>query len=438
MDLKALIAKMDQIEAKQILNESSGMSHMAHDTEIDIDDVDQAEPIKQQPAVDAKGRTREEWLKLVTTKFPTAKIMHAKTPNGPIIALLGDGRRVMWRKAEQGMPTEGFTSSIANALLVEFGLTEAGEWTPTPEQEKWLGGANRQDPFIINRMPGAKPPSSYFTDPADQAKAKQMGFDKPAAGAATKPAAPAAPTGTTAQGDDEGNTTITKPDGTTQVVGPDGNAIKPGSNPNLPQNKPTASGKPSIPAAGAPAAGAATKPAAPAAPAAAQPGGSQVQTDDDGNHMITTPDGKSIVVGPDGKPLPNGGKADPAAPATAAAPASGAATKPAAKPTGTPDPKVMAMQQELIKKGAKIQADGIMGPQTQAAQKQFGAPGTDLTGRKDASTDPRVAGNQTIDPAKLKRFKELLAKTGGGAATKPAAPAAAPAPAGQISDTPAA
>ena len=75
--------------------------------------------------------------------------------------------------------------------------------------------------------------------------------------------------------------------------------------------------------------GAATKPAAnpeldaikknAGIPAAAQPGGSQVQTDDDGNHMITTPDGKSIVVGPDGKPLPNGGKVDPAAPATAAA-----------------------------------------------------------------------------------------------------------------------
>jgi LysM repeat protein len=59
----------------------------------------------------------------------------------------------------------------------------------------------------------------------------------PAAPAA--PARPAAPTGTTAQGDDEGNTTITKPDGTTQVVGPDGNVIKPGTNPNLPQNKPT-------------------------------------------------------------------------------------------------------------------------------------------------------------------------------------------------------
>ena len=43
----------------------------------------------------------------------------------------------------------------------------------------------------------------------------------------------------------------------------------------------------------------------------------------------------------------------------------------AAKPARTGDPKVMALQKQLIAKGAKIQADGIMGPQTQAAMKQF-------------------------------------------------------------------
>jgi hypothetical protein len=349
MDLKALIAKMDQIEAKQILNESVSM------------------PAEQLTEVAAEPVT----------------------------------------------VNEGFKSSIAKALLVEFGLTEADAWTPTPEQEKWLGGANRQDPYIINRMPGAKPPSSYFTDPADQAKAKQMGFDKPAAGAATKPAAPAAPTGTTAQGDDEGNTMITKPDGTTQVVGPDGNAIKPGSNPNLPQNKP---------AAGPTAGGAATKPAA---GGAAAPTGTQVQTDDDGNHMITTPDGKSMVVGPDGKPLPNGGKVDPAAPATAAAtkPAAGGDTaRPGMKPGGTA--AVYDQQKALVAQGAKIATDGIMGPQTQAAIKQFGSgtkPGADAAGAK-----PAAGAVPAGDAAGLKRFKELLAKTGGGAATKPAA---APAPA---------
>jgi hypothetical protein len=73
------------------------------------------------------------------------------------------------------------------------------------------------------------------------------------------------------------------------------------------------------------------------------------------------------------------------------APAAGAATKPAAKPK---DPAVLKLQQDLIAKGAKIQADGIMGPETQAAMKQFGG----TTGAPD--------------PAKMKRFKELLAKAG--------------------------
>ena len=297
MDLKALIAKMDQIEAKQILNES---------------------------------------VKMPAEKL-TKVVVESVTVN------------------------EGFKSSIAKALLVEFGLAEAEEFKFSPEQEKWLGGANRQDPYIINRMPGAKPPVTYFTDPEDQAIAKQMNFGqsnlnslksmvgmkpgdaqtfadpttaKPAGGAATKPAAPAAPaapTGTTAQGDDDGNTTITKPDGTTQVVGPDGNAIPPG-----------------------------------------------------------------------------GGKENPAAPTTAAAPS--AATKPAAsgdtarpgmRPGGTA--AVYDQQKALVAQGAKIATDGIMGPKTQAAIKQFGGGAT-----KPAAN----ASDATIDPAKLKRFKELLAKSG--------------------------
>lgn len=55
------------------------------------------------------------------------------------------------------------------------------DWKPTPEQEKWLGGANRQDPYILWRMPGKKPPISYFTDPSDQELAKAIGYvEKPA------------------------------------------------------------------------------------------------------------------------------------------------------------------------------------------------------------------------------------------------------------------
>ena len=82
------------------------------------------------------------------------------------------------------------------------------------------------------------------------------------------------------------------------------------------------------------------------------------------------------------------------------------AAQPAAKPKvpAKSDPAVLKLQQDLIAKGAKIKADGVMGPATQAAQKQFGgapaaAPGLDASGRATAATDPRVAGNQPAQAA---------------------------------------
>jgi len=141
---------------------------------------------------------------------------------------------------------------------------------------------------------------------------------------------PAAPAGVQAQGDDEGNTMITRPDGTTMVVGPDGNAIKPGSNPNLPTNK---------------------------AQAAAVASGAQ----DD----VTGVD-KAVAANAAAPAAPTQA-ASPAAPTQAASPA---AAKP--KVMAKSDPAVLKIQQDLIAKGAKIKADGVMGDATRAAQKQFG------------------------------------------------------------------
>jgi hypothetical protein len=61
----------------------------------------------------------------------------------------------------------------------------------------------------------------------------------------------------------------------------------------------------------------------------------------------------------------------------------GAAAAPAGttKPAAVKDPKVLSLQQKLIALGAKIQADGIMGPQTQAAMKQYGL---DINGNSTA------------------------------------------------------
>lgn len=51
-------------------------------------------------------------------------------------------------------------------------------FTFTPEQEQWLGGANRQDPDILKRMPGPKPPVSYFKNADDQRRAQELNFGR--------------------------------------------------------------------------------------------------------------------------------------------------------------------------------------------------------------------------------------------------------------------
>ena len=53
--------------------------------------------------VDAKGRTAQEWVKLVKAKYPDAKILQSKIPNGPWAAKLSDGRTTYWEPAEQGV-----------------------------------------------------------------------------------------------------------------------------------------------------------------------------------------------------------------------------------------------------------------------------------------------------------------------------------------------
>ena len=88
---------------------------------------------------------------------------------------------------------------------------------------------------------------------------------------------------------------------------------------------------------------------------------------------------------------------------SSAASAGKAATKPAAgasqaKPAATKgDPAVFKLQQDLIAKGAKIQADGIMGPQTKAAQAQFGGQAASPTpaaqaGAATGAAAPAAAG----------------------------------------------
>lgn len=50
----------------------------------------------------------------------------------------------------------------------------SSEFKFSADQEKFLGKANRQDPYIINRMPGDKPSADYYKDPKDQELAKKI------------------------------------------------------------------------------------------------------------------------------------------------------------------------------------------------------------------------------------------------------------------------
>lgn len=107
-------------------------------------------------------------------------------------------------------------TSIYEMLIKEFGY-DLGEQTLdevafSPEQQAKMGQANPQDPYIVARVLGKTAvPLSHFTDPADQAIAKQLGFKDGVAGSAAQPAAApaaaqaalapaaAAPAGTAAQ-----------------------------------------------------------------------------------------------------------------------------------------------------------------------------------------------------------------------------------------------
>ena len=151
-----------------------------------------------------------------------------------------------------------FKSSIARSLVEDFGY-ELGEETLgevafTPEQQAKMGKANPQDPYIVARVLGKDAvPLSHFTDPEDQAIAKQMGFKDgppaPAAPAAQTPAAPAAQTrgglakpaapaaGNTQNMGDGSQLTTDPKTGAAAATDSEGNPYIPGSNPNLPKNK---------------------------------------------------------------------------------------------------------------------------------------------------------------------------------------------------------
>ena len=134
---------------------------------------------------------------------------------------------------------------------------------------------------------------------------------------------------------------------------------------------------------------------------------------------------------------------DPAKMAQAAMGA-GQAAAPAAttKPAGNPDPAVMKLQQALIAKGAKIKADGIMGPATQAAQKQFGGQAAGATAAPAApaatTAPPAPTGSAALNPNTPGANAATTIPSGGleNQANQAQKPAAAPAPTGSAALNP--
>jgi hypothetical protein len=119
-----------------------------------------------------------------------------------------------------------------------------------------------------------------------------------------------------------------------------------------------------------------------------------------------------------------------------AANAAQTATPPAkAKPTS--DPKVLALQQQLIAAGAKIKADGVMGPATRAAQKQFGsnqssAETARLARQNVAPTATAVSPRPSIGLASQLEWDRQYAKTHNSNGTPMGAQAATPTPAAPL------
>lgn len=264
-------------------------------------------------------------------------------------------------------------------------------WTPTPEQATWLGKADQQDPYILSRMPGQKPPISWFKDPADQALAKRMGFPEKAPAAPVQPAQQAA--------DDQGLASAREKMKQLMVLLA---KVQPGAKnaPGLEESIKADIAKQLVESFGYATEAQGASLGQQAAAGAAGFGGAKVagkmlgkaipgvglafgaadaydrakKGDYVGAGMaglsglasLVPGVGTAAALGLDAANLARDYKAgDFDSPQTAAAAKTGTTV-----PKG--DPKVLALQQKLIAKGAQIKADGIMGPRTQAAMKQFG------------------------------------------------------------------
>jgi hypothetical protein len=121
-----------------------------------------------QRAVNAKGRTQREWINLVRAKFPEAKIVQSKMIDGPVHAVLPDGRKTSWSPSvtEAAIPASAPGAAVPGAAVAKPGAVKPASAT-APVAKTAPATATQPVP---------PPPPNFGTPPS-----------------ATAPAAPAAP-----------------------------------------------------------------------------------------------------------------------------------------------------------------------------------------------------------------------------------------------------
>jgi len=77
-------------------------------------------------AVDSKGRTQREWINLIRSKFPEAKIVQSKMIDGPVHAVLPDGRKTSWSSsvAEAAIPASAPKAAAPGAAVAKPGAVK--------------------------------------------------------------------------------------------------------------------------------------------------------------------------------------------------------------------------------------------------------------------------------------------------------------------------
>lgn len=110
-------------------------------------------------AVDAKGRTQSQWLKLVKAKFPTAKIIQSKMIDGPAQANLPDGRKLYWSKVEHTEKPQGVDEGQLGNVLPWPEV--ANKISSAMKAMGWKTQRKGDDAFMFSTK-GAEDESQYY------------------------------------------------------------------------------------------------------------------------------------------------------------------------------------------------------------------------------------------------------------------------------------